>query len=544
MKASKFGEGGLLMGKISKHLPAALTGSMILAPLAYVAYLYQKDDNQKQHAILRNFPLLGRVRYMTEAVGPELRQYLFSADHEGKPFSRLQFENVTQAAKYNQRLIGFGSNQDFKEEGYYIRNSLFPRLDTELRMDNTEKINTYKYIIDKEGLMTREEHREEVQIDPFYLRKDDAVVLGDNRVREPFRIKGLIGQSGMSYGALGDHAISALSKGLALAGGTWMNTGEGGLSDYHLKGGADLIMQIGPGLFGVRTPAGEFSMQAFKEKAAISQVKAFEVKLAQGAKTRGGHLEGQKVTEEIARIRLIEPGKTVNSPNRFIEYDTFPKLFDFVDELREVGGKPVGIKIVVGDIDGLKEMAQYMKERGSQSGPDFISIDGGEGGTGATYQELADAVGLPIMTALPIVDGVLREYGVRDQVKLIASGKLITPDKIAIALAMGADLVQIARGFMISVGCIMAEVCHTNTCPAGVATTDKELQDGLVVEEKLYRTTNYLVSLRAGLYNIAAAAGVDSPTKLERKHILFKDRNGRISSVDSMLGKMTDALQK
>lgn len=532
------------MGKISKHLPAALTGSMILAPLAYVAYLYQKDESQKQHAILRNFPLLGRVRYMTEAVGPELRQYLFSADNEGKPFSRLQFENVTQAAKYNQRLIGFGSNQNFNEEGYFIRNSLFPRLDTELRVDNTDKINTYKYIIDKEGLMSREEHREEVQIDPYYLRDDDAIVLGENRVREPFRIKGQIGQSGMSYGALGDHAISALSQGLALAGGTWMNTGEGGLSDYHLNGGADLIMQIGPGLFGVRTPAGEFSMEAFKEKAAISQVKAFEVKLAQGAKTRGGHLEGNKVTEEIARIRLIEPGKTVNSPNRFVEYDTFPKLFDFVDELREAGGKPVGIKIVVGDIDGLREMAQYMKERGSHSGPDFISIDGGEGGTGATYQELADSVGLPIMTALPIVDEVLREYGVRDQVKLIASGKLITPDKIAIALAMGADLVQIARGFMISVGCIMAEVCHTNTCPAGVATTDNELQDGLVVEEKLYRTTNYLASLRAGLYNIAAAAGVDSPTKLERKHILFKDSNGRISSVDSMLGKMTDALQK
>ncbi|HSP21837.1 MAG TPA: FMN-binding glutamate synthase family protein, partial [Planococcus sp. (in: firmicutes)] len=213
-------------------------------------------------------------------------------------------------------------------------------------------------------------------------------------------------------------------------------------------------------------------------------------------------------------------------------------------ELREAGGKPVGIKIVVGDIEGLREMAQIMKERGSQSGPDFISIDGGEGGTGATYQELADSVGLPIMTALPIVDEVLREYGVRDQVKLIASGKLITPDKIAIALAMGADLVQIARGFMISVGCIMAEVCHTNTCPAGVATTDRELQEGLVVEEKLFRTTNYLTSLRAGLYNIAAAVGIDSPTKLERKHILFKDSNGRISSVENMLGKMTGALDK
>ncbi|MBY8909273.1 FMN-binding glutamate synthase family protein, partial [Salinicoccus roseus] len=311
---------------------------------------------------------------------------------------------------------------------------------------------------------------------------------------------------------------------------------EGGISDHHLAGNADLMMQIGPGLFGVRTPAGEFSWDAFREKAELEQVKAFEIKLAQGAKTRGGHLEGKKVTEEIARIRLIEPGKTVNSPNRFVEYDSFPKLFDFIEELREVGGKPVGMKIVVSDIESLEEMAQAMKESGK--GPDFITIDGGEGGTGATYQELADSVGLPIMTALPIVDELLRAYGIRDRVKLIASGKLITPDKAAIALAMGADLIHIARGFMISVGCIMAEVCHTNTCPVGVATTDDKLQEGLIVDEKLYRVTNYVTSMRAGLFNVAAAAGVDSPTKIERKHIVYKDGQGRISSVESMMEKL------
>jgi glutamate synthase domain-containing protein 2 len=181
-------------------------------------------------------------------------------------------------------------------------------------------------------------------------------------------------------------------------------------------------------------------------------------------------------------------------------------------------------------------MAQAMKESGK--GPDFITIDGGEGGTGATYQELADSVGLPIMTALPIVDELLRAYGIRDRVKLIASGKLITPDKAAIALAMGADLIHIARGFMISVGCIMAEVCHTNTCPVGVATTDDKLQEGLIVDEKLYRVTNYVTSMRAGLFNVAAAAGVDSPTKIERKHIVYKDGQGRISSVESMMEKL------
>lgn len=530
------------MGKITKYLPSAIMSTSIAAPLAYIAYIYQKDDRQKQHAILRNFPLLGRVRYMTEQIGPELRQYLFADDNEGKPFSRLQYQDVVKAGKYNERLLGFGSNRNFEEDGYYIRNSLFPKLSSEMRVDNTEKTNTYTYVIDNEGLMSRKEHREESQIDPYFLRDEDAIVLGEGKCRQPFHIKGQIGMSAMSYGALGERAITALSKGLATAGGAWMNTGEGGISDHHLAGNADLMMQIGPGLFGVRTTAGEFSWEAFKEKSEIERVKAFEVKLAQGAKTRGGHLEGQKVTEEIAKIRLIEPGKTVNSPNRFVDYNSFPALFDFIEQLREVGGKPVGMKIVVGDVEKLEEMAQIMKN--TDKGPDFITIDGGEGGTGATYQELADSVGLPIMTALPIVDELLREYGIRDRVKLIASGKLITPDKAAIALAKGADLINIARGFMISVGCIMAEVCHTNTCPVGVATTDSKLQTGLIVDEKRYRVSNYVTSLRAGLFNVAAAAGVDSPTKLERKHIVYKDHQGRISSVGSMLQKIQQVEKK
>lgn len=527
------------MGKLTKYLPTAILGTAIAVPLTYISYIYKKDDRQKQHAILRNYPLLGRVRYMAERIGPELRQYLYENDNEGKPFSRLQYQHVVKAGKYNERLIGFGSNRSFDEEGYYIRNTPFPKLRTELRTDNVEKINTSTYVTDKEGLISRKEHREETQIDPYYLHDEDAVVIGEKTCREPFRVKGQVGMSAMSYGALGERAITALSKGIGLAGGSWMNTGEGGLSEHHLAGNADLIMQIGPGLFGVRTPAGEFSWDEFKKKSEIGQVKAFELKLAQGAKTRGGHLEGQKVTEEIARIRLIEPGKTVNSPNRFVEFDSFPKLFDFIDKLREVGGKPVGMKIVVGDLEGLEDMVKVLKDR--DEGPDFITIDGGEGGTGATYQELADSVGLPIMAALPIVDEMLREYGVRNRVKLIASGKLITPDKIAIALAMGADLVNIARGFMISVGCIMAEVCHTNRCPVGVATTDPKLQEGLVVEEKLYRVANYIASLRAGLFNIAAAAGIDTPTKLQRKHIVHKNDQDRISAVGSMMHKIREA---
>ncbi|MCY9004617.1 FMN-binding glutamate synthase family protein [Peribacillus frigoritolerans] len=517
------------MSKLKNYLPTVLKGSAVLGTVAAAAYIYRKDDTQKQHSILRNFPLIGRIRYMTEQIGPELRQYLFENNNEGTPFSRKEFEDVVKAGKYKERLIGFGSERDFNEAGYYIRNSMFPNLREELRIDNSQKINTKVYEVDEEGLLTRKEKREDRQIEPYFLRDEDAVIIGGDTCRNPFKLKGLVGQSAMSYGALGENAISALSRGLGLAGGTWMNTGEGGLSKYHLSGNPDIIMQIGPGLFGVRTPGGEFSWEEFKKKSEIEQVKAFEIKLAQGAKIRGGHIEGQKVTEEIAQIRLVEPGQTINSPNRFYEFKNFNELFEFVERMRDVGGKPIGIKIVVGDLDALEEMTKTMRDTGK--GPDFITVDGGEGGTGATYQELADAVGLPIMSALPLVDEMLKKYGVRNRVKLIASGKLTSPDKVAVALAMGADLVNIARGFMISVGCIMAEICHTNHCPAGVATTDSKLQEGLVIEEKQYRVANYVISLREGLFNLAAAAGIDTPTKFERKHIVHKDEWGRVSPV-------------
>ncbi|MCR8871788.1 hypothetical protein CN563_16025 [Bacillus sp. AFS026049] len=517
------------MSKLKNYLPTVLKGSAVLGTVAAAAYFYRKDDTQKQHSILRNFPLIGRIRYMTEQIGPELRQYLFENNNEGTPFSRKEFEDVVKAGKYKERLIGFGSERDFNEAGYYIRNSMFPNLREELRIDNSQKVNTKVYEVDEEGLLTRKEKREDRQIEPYFLRDEDAVIIGGDTCRNPFKLKGLVGQSAMSYGALGENAITALSRGLGLAGGTWMNTGEGGLSKYHLSGNPDIMMQIGPGLFGVRTPGGEFSWEEFKKKSEIEQVKAFELKLAQGAKIRGGHIEGQKVTEEIAQIRLVEPGQTINSPNRFYEFKNFNELFEFVERMRDVGGKPIGIKIVVGDLDALEDMTKTMRDTGK--GPDFITVDGGEGGTGATYQELADAVGLPIMSALPLVDEMLKKYGVRNRVKLIASGKLTSPDKVAVALAMGADLVNIARGFMISVGCIMAEICHTNHCPAGVATTDSKLQEGLVIEEKQYRVANYVISLREGLFNLAAAAGIDTPTKFERKHIVHKDEWGRVSPV-------------
>ncbi|MFB9989836.1 FMN-binding glutamate synthase family protein [Bacillus benzoevorans] len=495
-------------------------------------YLFYIDRTQRQHPVLRNYPLIGRARYFLETIGPELRQYLFDNDLEGKPFSRVEYQHIVKKAKYKRDVIGFGSKRNFEEAGYYIRNSMFPRLTEELKMDQETKVTTQRYLLVKEPLFTQKKEHLEPDTSLAYLLDDsDAIVIGE-KARNPFIVKGQIGMSAMSYGSLGNRAITALSEGLGIAGGTWMNTGEGGLSDYHLRGGVDIIMQIGPGYFGVRDRAGDFSWDALKKKSAIPQIKAFELKLAQGAKTRGGHIDGEKVTEEIARIRMVEPFKSIDSPNRFREFQDLPSLFDFIEQIREQTGKPVGMKVVIGSIQEADELAKAIRDTGK--GPDFITVDGGEGGTGATYQELADSVGLPIKSALPLLDHALRKYGVRDQLKIIASGKLFSPDRVAVALAMGADLVNIARGFMITVGCIQALKCHSNACPVGVATTDPDLQKALVIEEKKYRTANYLISMRKGLFRLAAAAGLDSPVHFHRGHIVYKDEKGIVSQLEDI----------
>lgn len=507
---------------------------VILVPVILLGIFFLTDRKQNQHAILRNFPVLGRIRYLTEKIGPELRQYLFDDDNKGKPFSREDFLHIVLPGKYLGSVISFGSKRDFEDKGFYIRNAMFTKQVDEMRVDNSKVIESQKYIMDQDTLFGRKEHAETVKVKPWLLPEEDAVVLGPN-CREPFRVRSMVGQSAMSYGALGKNAITALSKGIRMAEGSWMNTGEGGVSPHHLAGGTDLIAQIGSGLFGYRDAQGEFSFEKLKEKAAIPQVKAFELKLAQGAKTRGGHVEGDKVTPEIAEIRGVEVGKTINSPNRFYQFHDLESLFNFIEKMRAEAGLPVGIKIVLGAPEDADDLARYMKETGK--GPDFITIDGGEGGTGATFQDLADSVGLPLHSAIVLLHDALNKYGVRDRVKIIASGKLITADKAAVVLALGADLINIARGFMISVGCIMAQKCSSNECPAGVATTDPKLQNGLVIEEKKFRVTNYIINLREGLFRVAAAAGIDSPTKFTDDHIVFKDGEGRVYSVENLKAK-------
>ncbi|WP_430735836.1 FMN-binding glutamate synthase family protein [Gracilibacillus dipsosauri] len=492
---------------------------ILMIPAFFLLWLYLHDIKQSEHSVLQNYPILGKIRYILEKVGPELRQYLFHHDLEGKPFNRKQFEYVNKAGKYQTSLMGYGAERDFDKDGLYLVNDMFPAKTEELKINQKPKIETFIYEIEDESLFNRKEHHKKVKINPAYLQEEDYVILGENTVKKPFRLKGLIGQSAMSYGSLGENAITSLSLGLGMAGGTWMNTGEGSISPYHLKGSVDIIMQISPGLFGVRDKDGHFSWEEFKKHADTDQIKAFELKLGQGAKTRGGHVDGAKITEEIAQIRKVKVGEDINSPNRFPGISNAEELLSFLQQLREFGGKPVGIKIVVGSEEQVNNLVGAMKR--TEIIPDFITVDGGEGGTGASYYALAYSVGLPSFSAVPLVDDCLRKYDLRDRTKIIASGKLLTPDKIAMALCIGADLVNIARGFMMSVGCIMAQVCHKNTCPVGVATTDKKLQKALVIEEKKFRVCNYLVTLRQGLFDLAAVSGLDSPTKFKRDHIKF-----------------------
>ncbi len=505
--------------------------AMFLGPPVVLMVLYLADRGQQQHAVLRNFPILGRLRYLLEHVGPEFRQYLFDSDFEGKPFSREGYRNIVYAGKYMKTLVSFGSKRNFDLPGWYIRNAMLPTLAEQMGAEREPLVHTRRYVIDDEGLFSRKEHSEPAAVAPWTLTPEHRPVIGGD-LDHPWVLRGLVGMSAMSYGAMGRHAIQAYSLGLGIAGGSWMNTGEGGLSEHHLIGGGDVVVQIGPGLFGVRTQDGAWSWEAFCELAATEQVCGFELKFHQGAKIRGGHVEGSKVTPEIAAIRGVEVGKSIDSPNRFPFFDSLDAALDHVARMRAEGGKPVGIKVVIGGPGGFDAMADAISRR--EDGPDWITIDGGEGGSGATYQEMADSMGIPVYSAVVIADDALRRAGVRERVKLFASGKLTSPDRIVTALSLGADAVNIARGLMISVGCIQAQKCHSNECPVGVATTDEDLMKALVVDEKKWRVANYIVTLRAALMSLAAACGLEAPTQFTRRHAVYRDDLGRVHGAEQL----------
>jgi glutamate synthase domain-containing protein 2 len=496
---------------------------IILIPMLLILQLFI-ISRRAQHSIIRSHPILGWLRYLLEKLGPEFRQYWFDEDRSGKPFSRYEFLGLIFSAKYRSDLIGFGSKRDFESSGYYIANAMFPLLTDQLEVNNNEMVDSKKYLIESEGVFKRKEHITSDKTSKWLYTDEEAIVVGAQR-NQPWRLNGMFGASATSFGSIGENYITSTGNGAAKAGGSWINTGEGGVIPEHLQSGTDVVAQIGPGMFGYRTLEGQFSFVEFKLKASEPNIKAFELKFAQGAKIRGGHLEGSKVTAKIAAVRMVDIGKTINSPNRFPFLANPEEALKFIQELQELGGKPVGIKIVVGQQNELEHFMQTMLLLDIY--PDFITVDGGEGGSGATFKSMADSVGLPLFPSLITLVDTAFKFGVRDRFAIFASGKLISPDKIAIALAIGADAVNSARGFMMANGCIMALLCHTGKCPAGIATTDPKYQDALVPEEKQWRVMNYIISMRFGLYTLAAASGLTSPRHFTREHIIYKNEYGR-----------------
>ncbi len=480
----------------SEIMSLALTSLLFGIPLL-LAVLYVVDRNQTRHALRRNYPLLARFRYLFEHLGEFFRQYFFAMDREEMPFNRAERSWVYRAAKKVDSTIAFGSTRDLKPAGTILfANCAFPKLQ-------------------EEGLDTSA-----VTIGPFS--------------REPYQATSVFHISAMSYGAISAPAVLALSQG-AKSAGIWMNTGEGGLSAEHLEGGADLIFQIGTAKYGVRDASGGLCPDRLSQIAAHEQVKMFEIKLSQGAKPgKGGVLPGSKVNAEIARVRGIPLGEDSLSPNRHPEVSSSEDLLDLLETVRSVSGKPVGIKAVIGDHRWLQALCSTINARGIASAPDFITVDGAEGGTGAAPASLIDYMGLPLRESLPLVVDILKKHGLRERIRVIASGKLINPAQIAWALCVGADFATTARGFMFSLGCIQAMQCNKNTCPTGITTHDKRLQRGLVVANKSQRVANYAQSVRAEVAVIAHACGVQEPRQLQRQHCRIVQGDGSSLALDSI----------
>ncbi len=454
---------------------------LALLALGLVLLWFVQDVTQKKHTILRNFPVIGRLRYLFERQGEYFRQYFFANDREEMPFNRAIRSWVYRLAKDEGGAIGFGSTNNLSEAGNLIFvNAPFPVLEEE-RMPTPPKI------------------------------------VGEGWCREPFVAHSVVNISGMSYGALSAPAVQALARGAAAA-GCWIDTGEGGLSDHHTEGGADVIMQIGTAKYGVRDAQGRLSDARLRELA--SRVRAFELKLSQGAKPgKGGVLPAAKVSEEIARIRGIPVNKASISPNRHPDVGNVDELLDMLAHIRDVTGKPVGVKTAIGGWAFMHQLGDAVQRRGIELAPDFLVIDGGEGGTGAAPQALMDHMALPIAEALPRVVDALIETGLRDRIAVVASGKLVTSAKAAWALCAGADFVNTARGFMFALGCIQALRCHTNTCPTGVTTHNRRLQRGLVVEEKFQRVANYCRNINAEIDMIAHSCGLRHAREFRRDHV-------------------------
>ncbi len=501
---------------------AILTLIIVLA-VALLA-MYIKNKRQSQHSVLRLYPILGMFRYIIENLGPELRSWWTNSDIEGKPFSRYIFQQVVRLGKYMDNIMGFGSKRDFEKGGFYIANTMFCINENKLEVDNSQEIDTFAYRVSSESLFWRDDERYAVKIKPYNLK--DYMIIGDNDalVTSPWFTKSFIGMSAMSYGSLGDHSVQTLANGLFLA-GSWINTGEGGVAPYHFMGGGDVVFQFGPAMFGVRDEHGNFSPEKYAEIIKkYPKIVATEIKFHQGAKIKGGILLKKKITQEVSTIRSIPMGVDCISPNVYPHISNAEDLGNFILQIKQLSSKPVGIKIVMGQSDEVEDMLKTLKMMNAL--PSYIALDGSEGGSGAAPQDMSDSLGLPLFTALPILNSILIDLGLRDRIKIFASGKLVTADQIVIAMSLGADCANIARGLMMQLGCIQAGKCDTNKCPTGTTTHDRKLQDGLVIAEKMYRVANYIVTLRKHVFLIAAACGVRSPRLFTNKHIAYQVADG------------------
>lgn len=455
-----------------------------------VVILFIRDVTQTKNAILRNFPVIGRFRYVFERLGEFFRQYFFAMDREELPFNRAERTWVDRAAKGADSTVAFGSTRDLRPVGTPIFvNCPYPVLERD-------------------------------------VAEPRPITLGPQCVH-PYTTAAIFNISGMSFGAISRPAVMALSAG-ARDVGIWLNTGEGGLSPYHLEGGADLVMQIGTAKYGVRDERGELADDKLRAIAAHDQVKMFELKLSQGAKPgKGGILPGGKVTAEIAALRGIPAGQDSLSPNRHLEVDSAAALLNLIERIRRVTGKPTGFKAVIGAYGWLDELFEEVRRRGPDSAPDFITVDSGDGGSGAAPMALMDNVGLPIRESLPLVVDKLGEHGLRERIRVIASGKMITPAEAAWAFCIGTDFVVSARGFMFALGCIQALQCNRNTCPTGITTHNKRLQKGLDPANKAVRVSRYAQRMVKEIGIIAHSCGVEEPRALRRMHCRVVTATGR-----------------
>ncbi len=457
--------------------------------VAALTVLFIIDRTQRGDAIRRNYPVIGRFRHIFTELGEFFRQYFFAMDREELPFNRAQRDWVKRASDGESNTVAFGSTRNIGVPGTPLFvNAAFPPLDQQ-------------------------------------AAKTAPMEIGPG-ARKPYVASSIFNLSGMSYGAISKPAVQALSRGCKKA-GIWMNTGEGALSPYHLEGGCDIVFQIGTAKFGVRGDDGKLSDDKLREVADIPQVKMFELKLAQGAKPgKGGILPAAKVTPEIARIRGLGQGEDGISPNRHAEAANVDELLDLIGRIREVTGKPVGIKTVGGAEEPFIELFERVNARGVSCAPDFITLDGGEGGTGAAPMPLIDLVGMSIREALPMVSGLRDAAGLHERIRLIASGKLVNPGDVGWALAAGADFVVSARGFMFSLGCIQALKCNKNTCPTGITTHNPRFQKGLVVEDKWQKVARYAEGIIKEVEVIAHSVGVTEPRQMRRRHVRLVQADG------------------